>query len=463
MLLLLLGAAPAMGADKPFSLVISNPDGSTPATVSGETTVKATYKNLTGQQRLGSSDLVVPSALSLVSASVSTGSATVSGSTIRLRDLNVAPGGTAAVTIRVTGAAGCSAQPLTWAVPVTKQANNFSGPPGNDLNIDLTRSDLRTVVSGGCSLRFLSQPRNANVSQAITSAPYNPAGPPVAVEVVDAQGHSVATSGLLVSVAIGANPSGGTLAGTTTATTSNTGVASFSTLSINRSGQNYTLVASNGQLGSVTSGTFNIDDFGALCPEDVDCSGTLSLTGTNQAFGGNSSVNVTAIQGPTTDIDTGFLTLSRSSGLDCTGYTELVASSDVVTIDFTALDRQKRVVTTIDKKVMNSVSNNGASFLENCFGAPYTFATKPGTPLEVNADYVPGPYPPPEYKGLLPNCGGSAVLDDPNTPGVSGPTISNAGAPCVEKRNKTGSGNGVIQSLLPSGRATGNGDPRLRS
>ncbi len=81
----------------------------------------------------------------------------------------------------------------------------------------------------------------------------------------------------------------------------------------------------------------------------------------------------------------------------------------------------------------------------------------------MNADYVPGPYPPPEYKGLLPDCGGSAVLDDPNTPGVSGPTIGNAGAPCVEKRNKTGSGNGVIQSLLPSGRATGNGDPRLRS
>ena len=70
-----------------------------------------------------------------------------------------------------------------------------------------------------------------------------------------------------------------------------------------------------------------------------------------------------------------------------------------MTIDFTALDRQKRVVTTIDKKVMNSVANNGASFLENCFGAPYTFATKPGTPLEVNADYVPGPYPPPGVQG----------------------------------------------------------------
>ena len=124
-----------------------------------------------------------------------------------------------------------------------------------------------------------------------------------------------------------------------------------------------------------------------------------------------------------------------------------------MTVDFTALDRQKRAISTIDKKVMNAVSNNGASFLESCFGAPYTFATKPGTPLEVNADYVPGPYPAPEYKGLLPDCGGSAVVDDPDTAGVSGPAITNAGAPCVEKRNKTGSGDGVMTSRWPGGAA----------
>ena len=178
-------AAPAMGADKPFSLVISNPDGSTPATLAaaGEGTLVATYRNLTSQQQLGSSDLVVPSDLPLVSASVSSGSASVSGNTIRLRDLGVAPGGTAVVTIRVS--ASCTAQTLIWDVPVTKQANNFNGPPGNNLNIDLAQSDLRTVVTGGCALRFRAQPRNARVDQTITNTPYDPAGPPVAVEVID--------------------------------------------------------------------------------------------------------------------------------------------------------------------------------------------------------------------------------------------------------------------------------------
>ena len=466
MLVMLLGASPAMSADKPYSLVISNTDGSTPAALSAATegTVRATYRNLNTQQQLGSSDLVVPSALRVVSASVSTGTASVSGNTIRLRDLNVAAGGSTVVTMRLVSDPVCTAQSLTWAVPVTKQANNFNGPPGNDLNIDLAQSDLRTVVTGSCSLRFLAQPRHARVNQAITNTAYNPGPPvtPVTVEVVDSVGQRVPTSSLSVNVTIGANPGGGTLAGTTTLTTSN-GVASFSTLSINRSGQNYRLVASSSQAGSTTSDPFNIDDVSVLCQEDVNCGGSLLLTNTNQSVGGTSNVDVTAIQGPFPDTDTGFLTISRSSGLDCAGYTELTSASDVVVANFSALDREKQVVTTIDKKVMNASTNNGAAFLENCFGAPYTFATKPGTPLEVNAAYVPGPYPAPEYKGLLPDCGGSAVLDDPNTPGVSGPTIGNAGPPCVEKRRKDQAGNGIITSRWPSGRAVGNSDPRFRS
>ncbi len=302
------------------------------------------------------------------------------------------------------------------------------------------------------SLRFLAQPSHAQVDQAITNAPYDPAGPPVTVEVVNAHGQRVLTSSYSVTVAIGANPGGGTLGGTTTVTTS-AGVASFSTLSINTSGQNYTLVASSSQAGSATSNPFNIDDVAVSCEEDVTCAGSLPL----ENSGGASSAQITAIQGPVTDTDTGFLTISRSTGLDCAGYTELTASNDVVLFNFSGLDREKRAVTTIDKAVMNASPNNGAAFLEDCFGAPYTFATKPGTPLEVNADYVPGPYPAPEYKGLLPDCGRSAVLDDPHTAGVSGPTIPHAGSPCVIKRKKN-AGNGVISSRVPSV-----GDPRRRS
>jgi len=308
------------------------------------------------------------------------------------------------------------------------------------------------------SLRFVSQPSNAQVNRTITTTAFAPAGPPVTVEVVDSIGQPVLKS-LPVTVAIGRNPGSGTLRGTKTVRTSE-GLASFSTLSINRSGQGYGLVASNSQAGSATSGPFNIEDVAVSCAEDVTCAGTLPLRNTNDAFGGGSTARITAIQGPLTDIDTGFLTISRSAGLDCAGYAELTASSDVVLFDFSGLDREKRAVTTIDESVLNEVPEPS---LEDCFGAPYTFATKPGTPLEVNeeyasADFLPGPYPPPEYKGLLPDCGEEAVLDDPNTPGVSGPTIPHAGSPCVIKRFQDEAGNGVISSRLPSV-----GDPRRRS
>jgi hypothetical protein len=452
-MLLLTLAAPAFSADKPFAVVIANGDGTTPSTLPAGTegTVRATFTNLNTQQQLGSSNLVVPSGLQIVSASVSQGTAAVSGNTISLRNLNLAPGGSLTVTMRVVPS--CTAQTLTWAVPIAKQANNYNGPPGNDLNIDLTQSRLTTVVTGGCALRFVStaQPANARIAQTITSQAYTPTGAPVAVEVIDAAGNRIATNDVAVTMAIGTNAGGGTLSGTTTATTVN-GVASFSSLGIDKAGAGYTLRASSASGASTTSTPFSIVEVGVVCAEDADCTGSLGLSN-------SANVTVTALQGPLVDIDAGFLTISRVGGpLDCTGYTELLAASDTFAVDFSSPDREKRVVVTIDKKVMNAQSNNGASFLEACFGAPYQFATKPGTPLEVNAAYVPGPYPAPEYEGLLPDCGGSAVRDDPNVPGVQGVTISGAGAPCVEKRNKTGAGDGVITSRWPAG----SGDPRMR-
>ena len=462
---LLLLSAPAWAGYKPYSVVISNTDNTTPATLAGGTpgTVLATYTNRTGSQQLGSSDLTVPAGLHVTGASVAPGgTATLSGDVIQLRNLNIAPGGTATVTIHV--APGCESASYTWATPSTKQANNFSGPPGNDLNLDPATSDLRTTVTGGgCILRFLAQPASARMTQAITNSPYDASGPPVQVEVVNAAGARVTAGSFSVTVGIGANPGGGTLSGTKTVSTVS-GVADFSTLSIDQPGTGYTLVATSPGATSATSNAFSIDQVAIVCTEDVDCSGALALKQTNQALGGSSSVGVTAIQGSTTDVDAGYLTLSLRVGgpLDCAGYTEMTASGDTIVVDYSALDREKSIVTTIDKKVMNATSNNGASFLESCFGAPYTFGTKPGTALEVNTAYVPGPYAAPEYKGLLPDCGGSAQLDDPNTPGVSGPVVSNAGAPCVVKRQKTGAGDGVIQSRWPSGRQVGIGDPRGR-
>ena len=69
-------------------------------------------------------------------------------------------------------------------------------------------------------------------------------------------------------------------------------------------------------------------------------------------------------------LDAGFLQLSFNTGFrpDCAGYEEYSADWALVL----GPDRQKLVVFTIDKRVMNASPNNGVSFLQMCFAAPFT-------------------------------------------------------------------------------------------
>jgi Tol biopolymer transport system component len=99
------------------------------------------------------------------------------------------------------------------------------------------------------ALSFVAQPGNATAGAAIS--------PAVAVAVRDTFGNTLPSAAFAVSVAIGANPGGGTLSGTTTANAVN-GVATFSDLSIQKASGGYTLTAASGALKSATSATFAI-------------------------------------------------------------------------------------------------------------------------------------------------------------------------------------------------------------
>ncbi|HEX8453305.1 MAG TPA: Ig-like domain-containing protein [Longimicrobium sp.] len=99
------------------------------------------------------------------------------------------------------------------------------------------------------ALAFTVQPSNV-----VASAPITPA---VQVSIVDANGNLVTTATDNVTIAIGTNPSGGTLSGTTTVAAVN-GVATFSNLSINLVGTGYTLTASSGSLTGAMSSAFNV-------------------------------------------------------------------------------------------------------------------------------------------------------------------------------------------------------------
>jgi hypothetical protein len=77
------------------------------------------------------------------------------------------------------------------------------------------------------------------------------------VAIQDVSGNTVTNASSAVTVALGANPAGGTLSGATTVNPVN-GVATFSSLSINKAGSGYTLVASSVPLTSATSAAFTI-------------------------------------------------------------------------------------------------------------------------------------------------------------------------------------------------------------
>src|SRR5881396_438867 len=106
-----------------------------------------------------------------------------------------------------------------------------------------------TGVGPAAKLVFTVQPSTAAAGAMNT--------PAVQVAVQDAQGNTVTTATTSITVAIGTNPASGALTGTTTVAAVS-GVATFSTLSLNRAATGYTLTASATGLTGATSSAFTI-------------------------------------------------------------------------------------------------------------------------------------------------------------------------------------------------------------
>lgn len=105
-------------------------------------------------------------------------------------------------------------------------------------------SNAFTVTAGPpASLTFVSQPNSTGAG--------TPIAPPVQLEVRDAFGNLVTTP-TQVSIAIGNNPGGATLGGTTAVNTVN-GVATFNDLTLDLAAAGYTLTASAAGLGATSS------------------------------------------------------------------------------------------------------------------------------------------------------------------------------------------------------------------
>lgn len=103
--------------------------------------------------------------------------------------------------------------------------------------------------SAATKLVFTVQPSNAQVGAAVS--------PPVQVAVHDTYGNTVTNFSANITLTLDANPSGSTLAGTTTVATS-AGVATFTDLSLDKAGSGYTFAASSSPLSPALSTAFSI-------------------------------------------------------------------------------------------------------------------------------------------------------------------------------------------------------------
>jgi len=210
---------------------------------------------------------------------------------------------TPAVTVRILDAGGNLATSATNAVTISIGAN----PAGGTLSGTVTRSaaggiatfsDLSIEKAGsGYTLHATATNLTAATSTAFTITVGAPAklafgmqpsttqvgsaiAPAVTVRVLDSQNNLVTTATHTVTLAIDTNPGGGTLSGTKTVSAVN-GVATFSNLSINKTGTGYTLQATATGPTPATSSAFNIT---AGAPAQLDFGTQPSTTAAGDAI-----------------------------------------------------------------------------------------------------------------------------------------------------------------------------------
>jgi len=410
----------ASSAGKCFAVAVSPSNPSAGGTISFAFAITNEAKS----QQLGSVQITAPAANFVITgANVPSGpgAASFTSGSALFTSLSLAPSAT--TTLAVTAVLPCSGGSYQWKMQV-KQSNNFNGPPGNDFQRDpASNKNLSGSLSGSCSLAFTSdgQPAGTGVGAKI-AAGFNSQGGPVKVRLLDASGQlitsSAATGPVSVTVTINSNPGGGTLSGTTTETISG-GVASFpalstdKSLSIDKQGVGYRLIASTTSPGISTSepsAFFTI--FGSLQPCAGSCSASLSSTTTTGAVTTTSSELLGSSLGGASYSCATYQSFSDPFGFD------LFDSAGVA-------DQKAKFSASLDisKSLVQSSGRTNPLDWQLCYASMASFKAVNGTSgtAVIGGDTF--------NTGLLPNCS------------------STQGAPCVQVRKKGCNGDIIITFL----------------
>jgi ice-binding like protein len=227
-----------------------------------------------------------------------------------------------------TTAAACASSPITLLTAAT--CTDAAVPDGTYTYVvtaayaswtTASIASAAAIVVNASALVLTSPPTDTLAGDTIA--------PPVTVALRTAGGAAFPAAGYLVTVAIGTNPAGGTLTGTTVVATDDNGVASFGDLSIDTPGT-YTLTATSPGLVSATSATFTMT--------------AASLLGAAQGY---------SVLAATTVANTGATTLSGdlgvSPGTAVTGFPPGIVGGDVHVGDADAAAAQTALVAAYDE------------------------------------------------------------------------------------------------------------------
>jgi len=235
-----------------------------PATAGAGTAADYTFQvtNNDPNETLKSLTFTAPAGFVITGASGPSGTSVsaVPGSSVTL-NLPNEPTGTS-FTVSVMALTPCAAaSSAVWGVSGVDSR-------GETNEVHWSSSPLSVSVTGKCSLTFTGQPAQTAVNSDILTG-FNSTGSPLTVQLADANGNPLApanssANGTKVTVSIQTNPGGGTLAGTTTVTSSN-GAAGFGNLQINTAGAGYDLAASASGFTAATSGFFTISGQIQVC------------------------------------------------------------------------------------------------------------------------------------------------------------------------------------------------------
>jgi plastocyanin len=170
-------------------------------------------------------------------------------------------------------------------------------------------------------LAFTVQPSAGTAGQVIA--------PAVQVSVQDVSGNLVSSAENTVTLALGVNPSGATLSGTTTANAAG-GVATFSDLRMSKPGTNYTLSASASGLTGATSTAFDVAPAPGVAATIAPVAGDGQTATVGQAVATNPSVKVTdGLGNPVANVG---VTFSAAPGATVTGAEQTTDAAGVATV-----------------------------------------------------------------------------------------------------------------------------------